>query len=162
MMFPLRTFRLALLALLAVALTMPVNPLGSLAQDATAEPECVETTPEENAALVAMYWQESVWGAQGTIDEIVAEDEVHHWGSAGDTHGLAAFAERWALFNAAFPDLEFIVGPIVAEGDLAASQWTATGTHRGEWQGIAPTDKEVSWSGINLFRFECGLIAESW
>jgi predicted ester cyclase len=87
---------------------------------------------------------------------------VHHWGIAGDTHGLAAFAERWALFNAAFPDLEFIVGPIVAEGDLAASQWTATGTHRGEWQGIAPTDKEVSWSGINLFRFECGLIAESW
>jgi predicted ester cyclase len=162
MMFPLRTFRLALLALLAVALTMPVNPLGSLAQDATAEPECVETTPEENAALVAMYWQEAVWGAQGTIDEIVAEDEVHHWGIAGDTHGLAAFAERWALFNAAFPDLEFIVGPIVAEGDLAASQWTATGTHRGEWQGIAPTDKEVSWSGINLFRFECGLIAESW
>ena len=35
MMFPLRTFRLALLALLAVALTLPVTPLGSLAQDAT-------------------------------------------------------------------------------------------------------------------------------
>ncbi len=161
-MFPLRTFRLALMSLLAVVLTLPLHPLAGLAQEATPEPECVQTTPEENAALVAAYWEESVWGAQGIIDEIVAEDEVHHWGIAGTTEGFAAFAERWALFNAAFPDLEFTVGPIVAEGDLAASQWTATGTHRGEWQGIAPTDKQVSWSGINLFRFECGLIAESW
>ena len=92
----------------------------------------------------------------------MAADEVHHWGIAGTTEGFEAFAERWDLFNKAFPDLEFAVGPIVAEGDLAASQWTATGTQRGEWQGIAPTGQQVTWSGINLFRFECGLIAESW
>jgi steroid delta-isomerase-like uncharacterized protein len=50
----------------------------------------------------------------------------------------------------------------VVEGDMAASRWTATGTQRGEWQGIAPTDREVSWSGINVFRIACGQIVESW
>ncbi len=161
-MFPLRNLRLALLSAVAMALAMVVTPLAGPAQDATPEPECVETTPEENAALVALYWQEAVWGTQGTINEIVAEDEVHHWGIAGTTEGFEAFAERWDLFNKAFPDLEFTAGPIVAEGDLAASQWTATGTQLGEWQDIAPTGQQVTWSGINLFRFECGLIAESW
>ncbi len=160
-MFPLRNIRLALLSAVAMALAMVVTPLAGSAQEATPEQECVETTPEENAALVALYWQEAVWGDQGTINEIVAEDEVHHWGIAGTTEGFEAFAERWGLFNQAFPDLEFTVGPIVAEGDLAASQWTATGTQRGEWQGIAPTGEQVTWSGINLFRIECGLIAES-
>jgi predicted ester cyclase len=161
-MFPLRNFRLALLSAVAMALAMVVTPLAGLAQEATPEPECVEATPEENATLVNLYWQEAVWGDQGTINEIVAEDEVHHWGIAGTTEGFEAFAERWDLFNQAFPDLEFAIGPIVAEGDLAASQWTATGTQRGEWQGIAPTGQQVTWSGINLFRIECGLIAESW
>jgi predicted ester cyclase len=60
------------------------------------------------------------------------------------------------------PDLEFTVDLVVAEDDLAATYWTATGTHRGDWLGIAPTDREVTWQGINIFRFACGLIVESW
>ena len=62
----------------------------------------------------------------------------------------------------AFPDLEFTVDVVFADDDHAATHWTATGTHCGEWQGIAPTNREVTWKGINLFRIECGLIVESW
>ena len=76
--------------------------------------------------------------------------------------GSRSFLERWNLFFTAFPDLEFTVDLVAAEGDLAATHWTATGTHRGEWQGIAPTDREVTWQGINIFRIECGQIVESW
>jgi predicted ester cyclase len=161
-MLPLRTFRLAHMSLLAMALTMAAAPLTGLTQEATPEAECIETAPEENAELVRMYWEEAVWGEQGTIDEIVAPDEVHHWGIGGDTQGFDAFAERWGLFNTAFPDLEFTVDLVVADGDLAASHWTATGTQAGEWQGIAPTNAEVAWTGMNLFRFACGQIVESW
>ena len=66
------------------------------------------------------------------------------------------------MFFTAFPDLGFTVDLVVAEEDLVATHWTATGTHRGEWQGIAPTDREVTWQGINIFRFECGQIVEAW
>lgn len=154
-------FRSAALTI-AVLIAATASPVPMLAQEATPAPECVATTPEENEALVTMYWQEAVWGAQGTIDEIVAPDEVHHWGIGGDTTDFEAFAERWALFNAAFPDLEFTVDLVAAEEDLAATLWTATGTQMGEWQGIAPTGREVTWRGANLFRIACGLIVESW
>lgn len=161
-MSPLRTFRLALVSAVTLAMVMAFVPLTGRAQEETPAAECVETTAEENVVLVDLYWQEAVWGEQGTIDEVVAADEVHHWGIAGTTTGFDAFAERWALFNTAFPDLEFTVELSVAEGDMAASLWTAHGTHEGEWQGIAPTGREVTWTGINLFRFACGQIVESW
>ena len=161
-MFPLRTFRLALVSAVATSLLLVATPLSGLTQEATPEAECVETTPDQNAELATMYWEEAVWGEQGLIATIVAEDEIHHWGIGGDTQGFDAFAERWGLFLTAFPDLEFTVDQIVADDDMAATRWTAYGTHKGEWMGIAATDREVSWTGINLFQFECGLIVESW
>jgi predicted ester cyclase len=152
----------ALFTLIALSLLMMPGQTARAAQDATPEAECVTTTPEENKALVEAYWAEAVWGPQGKIAEIVAPDEIHHWGIAGTTNGFEEFLERWTLFNTTFPDLQFTVDLLAAQDDLVASLWTATGTHSGEWQGIAATNKEVTWQGINMFRIECGMIAESW
>jgi predicted ester cyclase len=141
---------------------MILAPIPIGAQEETPEAVCPETTPEENAALVEFYWQEFVWGNQGKLADVVAPDEVHHWGIGGDTTDFASYIERVELFVNAFPDLEFSVDLIAAEGDLVASYWTATASQTGEWQGIPPSNTEVSWSGINIFRFACGMIAESW
>jgi predicted ester cyclase len=152
----------AVFAVYAVALLAMSSAYVRAAQDATPAAACATTSPEENKALAKAYWDEAVWGKQGKIAEIVAPDEVHHWGIGSDTTGFNQFQERWALFNQAFPDLRFTVDLVAAEGDLAATVWTATGTQTGEWQGIAPTGKEVTWTGINVFRIACGKIAESW
>src|SRR5215210_9334372 len=157
-----RLFRFVVLAVFASSLLVIPGSAASRAQDETPEVECPVTTPEENKELATMYWEEVWWADQGKIAEIVARDEVHHWGIGGDTTGFEEFSERWQLFFTAFPDLEFTVDQVVAEDDLAATHWTATGTHRGEWQGIAPTDREVTWQGINIFRIECGQTVESW
>jgi predicted ester cyclase len=157
-----RLFRSIVLAVLVSSLLVIPGPAASRAQEETPEAECPVTTPEENEELATMYWEEVWWGDQGKIAEIVAPDEVHHWGIGGDTTGFEEFSERWGLFFTAFPDLEFTVDLVASEGDLAATHWTATGTQRGEWQGIAPTDREVTWQGINVFRIECGQIVESW
>ena len=157
-----RFVRFAVLTLVASSLLMISGPVAGAAQEATPEAECPVTTAEENEELATMYWEEVWWGDQGQIAEIVSPDEVHHWGIGGDTTGFEEFSERWAQFFTAFPDLEFTVDLVVGEDDLAATHWTATGTHRGEWLGIAPTDREVTWQGINIFRIECGQIVESW
>jgi predicted ester cyclase len=157
-----RFLRFGVLTLVARSLLMISGPVASGAQEATPEAACPATTPEENKELVTMYWEEVWWGDQGKIAEIVAPDEVHHWGIGDDTKGFEEFSKRWDLFFTAFPDLEFTVDLVAAEGDLAATRWTATGTQRGEWQGIAPTNRQVTWQGTNIFRIECGQIVESW
>ena len=157
-----RFARFAVLMVLLGSLLMIPGPVAGAAQQATPAAECPVTTPEENKALATAYWEEVWWGDQGKIAEIVAPDEVHHWGIGSDTTGFDEFTKRWDQFFTAFPDLEFTVDLVVAEGDQVATRWTATGTQRGEWQGIAPTNRKVTWQGTNIFRFACGQIVESW
>jgi steroid delta-isomerase-like uncharacterized protein len=157
-----RIARIVGLALVILAL-LTTSGLPVRAQDATPAADCPTATPEEIETLLRRYWSD-VWSAGGDAvsAEVLAPDEIHHWGIGGTTTGVDAFNERLRLFLTAFPDIRFTVDLVAIEGDLGATLWTATGTHRGEWQGIAPTDREVTWRGINIFRIACGRIAESW
>ncbi|MCA9880449.1 MAG: ester cyclase, partial [Thermomicrobiales bacterium] len=51
---------------------------------------------------------------------------------------------------------------VIAQDDLVAIRYTSTGTHEGEFQGYAPTGKSITWTGANIYRIECGRIAEVW
>ena len=55
---------------------------------------------------------------------------------------------------------ERVVG--FAEGDRVAVRYSMSGTHLGEFQGVAPTLKRVSGTGINSYRFEESRIVEEW
>ena len=51
----------------------------------------------------------------------------------------------------------------MAEGDKVVTRWTATGTHQGEFFGVAPTGKRIEMTGINIERFdEGGKLVEEW
>jgi predicted ester cyclase len=56
------------------------------------------------------------------------------------THFLSGFVEG-------FPDLRITVEAAVGEGDLVAQRVHFEGTHTGEFQGLPPTQRRVSFSG---------------
>ncbi len=135
---------------------------GALDAAAGATP-CPTTTADENRVLVQRFWKE-VWHAGGTdvVVEVLAPSEVHHWGLGTDTTGTAAFAERLKVFLAAFPDIQFTVDRVLAEGNTVVTRWKAPATHQGPFAGVAATDRKVTWTGINIFQIDCGKITESW
>ena len=51
---------------------------------------------------------------------------------------------------------------MIAEGDRVMARWTFFGVHQGEYFGLPPTNRRVSYSGINIFRIENRKIAEIW
>jgi hypothetical protein len=51
---------------------------------------------------------------------------------------------------------------MLAEDEFVAARWTATGTQSGRWGTIGPTDRRATFSGVNIFRFENGRVAEIW
>jgi predicted ester cyclase len=51
---------------------------------------------------------------------------------------------------------------MIAEGDKVVTRNSVTGTHRGEYMGIPPTGKSVTYNEIFIFRFRNGRVAESW
>jgi steroid delta-isomerase-like uncharacterized protein len=51
---------------------------------------------------------------------------------------------------------------MIAEGDRVMVRWSSRGTHLGESHGLPPSGKQVTNSGINIFRIADGKIAEVW
>ena len=68
------------------------------------------------------------------------------------------YAGAWS----SFPDLHHEILEIVAEGDKVAVRYNIIGTHKGEFQGIPPTGKEVSFSAIGFITLIDGKVAEEW
>ncbi|WP_308280389.1 ester cyclase [Streptomyces lincolnensis] len=79
----------------------------------------------------------------------------------GET-GARALKRVWEVLLRAFPDIHVAVEDVIAEGDRVVSRNTVTGTHRGEFRGLAPTGRAVRYDEIFVFRFEDGRIAEIW
>ena len=83
-------------------------------------------------------------------------------GTAPDTEGLDGLRESFGRFRITFPDLHVTLEEMIAEGDLVAARWTATGTHSGDLAGIPATGKAVRWSGTDVYRLAGGKIVEWW
>ncbi len=119
---------------------------------------------ERNKALVRRFYDE-VWnrGNLDVADEVFADDYVRHdFRGTEPEPGPAGQKAIAAAFRAAFPDLRFGVDFLLAEGDLVAGRWTSTGTHDGPWAGVEPTGRRMRLSGVNVFRFADGKVAEIW
>jgi steroid delta-isomerase-like uncharacterized protein len=69
--------------------------------------------------------------------------------------GAAAMAE-------AFPDLRTAEADSVKEGDKVAFRWLLSGTHKGEFMGVAATGRRVEVMGMDIVRVADGEIAEHW
>jgi predicted ester cyclase len=64
-------------------------------------------------------------------------------------------------FRRGCPDWHSDLHQLVAEGDLVVERFTASGTHRGELMGVPPTGREVTVTGIALYRIVDGKITEA-
>ncbi|MEZ4573293.1 MAG: ester cyclase [Thermomicrobiales bacterium] len=106
-----------------------------------------------------------VWNGHspGTADEIVASDFVVHASAPeGEIRGRDGIKRHFAALRAAFPDLHFMIDDHIAEGDRVVTRWSAQGTHKGTFQGIPPTGKQVTLTGIDIDRIAGGKIVECW
>jgi steroid delta-isomerase-like uncharacterized protein len=119
---------------------------------------------EENKAIVRRLMEE-VWtkGDLSSADQSFSANYTHHDTSTPDFGpGPEGEKKRATLYRSAFPDLQFMVEDVIAEGDTVSVRWSSQGTHRGPLSGIAPSGKKVSVSGMTLLRFAGGKIVEGW
>lgn len=74
----------------------------------------------------------------------------------------AAVTAQFAPLIAAFPDWHWEMRHIVVDEDSIVVHFTVTGTHRGTFQGIEATGRQVSVSEFTLYRLEGGKFAAVW
>ena len=49
---------------------------------------------------------------------------------------------------------------LISEGDTVMARWSCHGTHKGDLNGIAPTGKPFTISGVSIARFVNGKMSE--
>ncbi len=59
-----------------------------------------------------------------------------------------------------YPDLKLVIEKQICEGEWVVTSYTMTGTHKGEWLGITPTNKKLTITGVNVDRIINGKIVE--
>jgi predicted ester cyclase len=69
---------------------------------------------------------------------------------------------RIMAWRNAFPDFATSIEQLLAEGDWVAFRLKHTGTHKGEFLGIAPTGRRVEFTSLVFNRIEGDIVVENW
>ncbi len=101
-------------------------------------------------------------GKLEVLDEIVADDLVEHAAPPGWPPGREGVRAWVTMFRDAFPDLNVQTIGVAAEGDEVWLHSLMTGTHTGEFMGIAPTGKSVTYTMFDRVRARDGKAVEHW
>jgi predicted ester cyclase len=98
-------------------------------------------------------------GDDSVIDAVLAEDYNNHtFGAAGRDAMKGVVAQ----FRAAFPDLEITVAERIVDGDRVAQRGHFTGTHEGDFAGLAATGRSVTIQFMDWWVVRDGLLADNW
>jgi predicted ester cyclase len=68
----------------------------------------------------------------------------------------------FANLHRVYSDLHIRVEDLIAEGDKVVGRNSVTGTHQGDFMGLPPTGRSVTYNEIFIFRFANGRIVETW
>lgn len=116
----------------------------------------LESNRKAASDFFRLVWNEK---DESAIDRFIAENAAGNDPEFGV--GRESFRNQWKQWIASFPDLNFEVKEIIAEGDRVVTRWRLTGTHTGpKFQGIPTSNKKVSVDGVSIDTIKNGIILE--
>jgi len=105
---------------------------------------------EENKAIIRRAAEAASSGDCDAFDELMVPDLAQE------------FKEGIVEIRRAFPDYHGTDEIQIAEVDMVAGRFVFHGTHEGEFMGVAPTGRQVTFRGLSLNRLADGKIVEAW
>jgi uncharacterized protein (TIGR02246 family) len=78
--------------------------------------------------------------------------------TGGVLEGRAEIERIYRVWFVAFPDLMFMTEDLLVDEDRAALLARVTGSHAGEFFGMAPTGRRIEVSGAFIYRLQNGFI----
>lgn len=118
---------------------------------------------ESNKALIRQLYEAVNAGDLDSLDAIVSDDFIEHEEFPGlPTRGPEAPKAALGMFKAAFPNLEMTADDVLADGDKVVVRGTMSGTHMGDFMGIAPTNNSFKVQYIDIIQFDDGKATAHW
>ena len=117
---------------------------------------------EDNIKAQQAFGEAVNSGKLENIRKYVADTVMDHDPAPNQGPGAQGLINFFTEFRTAFPDLKIEPETLVADEDNVAIAYTVTGTHQGPLMGIAPTGRKVKARGLQIGRFERGMLVERW
>ena len=120
----------------------------------------------ETKDLIGRYYEEcnaingNLAKFEAMADGFFVPDFIGH-APTGDTNFEQWKQIRGALYTA-FPDLKWTIEDMIAEEDKVVVRFRASGTQKGAFLGIPPTEKPINITGVAIYRIAGGKITEDW
>lgn len=93
--------------------------------------------------------------------ELISPNAVFHVpGSPEALQGPAGYLEIIGMMRSGFPDIQWSLEELIAEGDQVAALFTMRGTHQGVFFAVPPTGKKIDVSAMNFYRLSGGQFVE--
>ncbi|MFD5828480.1 ester cyclase [Lentzea sp. NPDC060358] len=112
--------------------------------------------------LVRRFYAAMSTGVVSAAGDYLADDWRDIPLPPGTPAGIDGYLGTVAFLRSAFPDLDVQIEDLVVSGERVAVRVLATGTHRGEILGIAPTGRTVAFRAFDFHQIADGKIAGTW
>jgi len=108
------------------------------------------TTTEHEQTLNTYRDFEDLWNGEFSKLDVVAESISFYNPSLpdGELHGREAFEAYLREIRSAFPDWQVVADDLLVGDGVVMKEWTVTGTHKGEFEGVPPTGREIEFKGM--------------
>jgi predicted ester cyclase len=122
----------------------------------------VESETERNKSVIRRFVDEVQNKKDWDVyDELNDPEFFNHSAPPGMTDREGGKQYLGGFLNG-FPDCQFTIDDMIAEGDQVVTKKTFTGTHEGDFAGISPTGKRVTLQFVDIMRVRDGRIVEHW
>jgi ketosteroid isomerase-like protein len=115
-------------------------------------------TVEQNIAVVREY-HERMW----MRDDLTALDDCWNPAAAVEVSGFAdstieAIRDDVTRYRGAFTDVRASILDLIGQDDKVVLHWETTGRHVGPYGSVAATGKDITMTGVDIFRVADGRI----
>ncbi len=110
---------------------------------------------EKNKAIIRSLYEADNKKDLSILDNLISPDFLD---PNFNLQGPEEYRQFELAFFKGFPDWIETIEDIIAEGDKVWVRFTATGTHKGEWLGLAPTGKKVTAKAVQIWRLVDGKV----
>src|SRR6476660_2902795 len=114
-------------------------------------------TAETNKIVMSRFLEFINTASEKLAQELISSDAIFHVpGRPEPMRGPAGYLAIIGMMRGGFPDIQWNLEEMIAEGDRVSARFTLRGTHRGTFFGIPPTGKLIAVQAMNIYRLSGG------
>jgi len=122
---------------------------------------------EENIKVVQTFWDRLNAHQVEFANELRADDGYEAYVAVGQPMNKEQDYQFDLIFEKAFPDIQFEIVHMIADGDLVVTNWIVSGTHTGVLAmpgapEIPPTGKKGNLMGSTTLEIKDGKMQRGW